>query len=217
MTRVFEIAVFLVILLAESAVLAQAFVLTEPPKSPDPEARYVFYLHGGIVEEKGRRPSHPFLGIYDYDAILKALQDRGYVVISEQRKKNTHVMTYAGKIRGQVAELLKAGVPPERIAVVGFSKGGNIVQYVSMKTKHPIRYALIAGCGREGKGPALLGDVLSLMEKSDYMVGSCQPIFDNSPRIGKHREVVTEIGGGHGAFYEPRDAWIKPLTEWIEQ
>ena len=38
-----------------------------------PPKRYLFYLHGQIVEGSDGRPEHPTFGIYDYPAIIKAL------------------------------------------------------------------------------------------------------------------------------------------------
>lgn len=58
--------------------------------------------------------------------------------------------------------------------------------------------------------------MLSIREKIDRLVGSCDALFARSPDIDEHREVLIEIGGGHGAFYEPDKAWLEPLGEWIE-
>ena len=52
-----------------------------------------------------------------------------FVVISEQRPRNTDVEEYAGKVTGQITALLDAGVPAENITVLGASKGAAIAIY----------------------------------------------------------------------------------------
>ena len=202
--------------LATTGVWAQSQILTEPPENPDPNARYVFYLHGKIIEDEGRRPSHPRWGVYEYDAILKALESKGYVVISEQRPKDTIVGSYSREIKGQIRDLINADVPYDHITVIGFSKGGNILQSISKSLKAPIRYVIMAGCSKTGKGAQFQGDVLSLVEKDDYLVGICMPLFENSPRIGRYREIIVEMGNGHGSFFKPDDRWLDPAVEWID-
>jgi hypothetical protein len=195
---------------------AEPAALAEPPAAPDKRARYVFYLHGKIIEDQGRRPTHPRWGVYEYDAVLGALARPGHIVISEQRPTGTRVGPYAAKIVAQVEGLLNAGVPEGHISVVGFSKGGVIAQAVSAKLGAAIRYAFIASCDGNAKGPALHGRVLSLREKSDSTTDSCVPRLRASRELAGHRETVVAVGGGHGAFYRPRDAWLKPLLRFIE-
>jgi hypothetical protein len=31
---------------------------------------------------------------------------------------------------------------------------------------------------------------------------------------GELKEIVINVGGGHGAFYRPRPEWIDPVVEW---
>lgn len=101
------------------------------PASIDPEADYLFYLHGKIIEDQGLPAISPDYGEYEYAAILEALQGYDYVVISEQRAANADGIEYARRVAGQVTMLLVAGVPPEHITVVGASKGAGIAIYVS--------------------------------------------------------------------------------------
>jgi hypothetical protein len=48
---------------------AQGSVLKEPPQTTDANAKYLFYLHGRIIEEKGIRPVDPQYGVYEYEQI----------------------------------------------------------------------------------------------------------------------------------------------------
>ena len=101
------------------------------PETPDPAAQYVLHMHGRGVD-RGRRSA-----IAGYRRVVKALSEKGFVVISEQRPKgmiskfpDDHEK-YAGKIAHQVASLLAAGVPAANIAVTGFSRGGVLVLIAS--------------------------------------------------------------------------------------
>ena len=65
------------------------------PESIDPTKHYLFYLHGKIIEDQGIPAVSPDYGEYEYQAILEKLGSYGFVVISEQRAKNTDSMAYA--------------------------------------------------------------------------------------------------------------------------
>ena len=206
----------IVLLIVSANAFADSEILSEIPRNPRLDAYYVFYLHGKIIEDAGPRPNHPRLGVYEYEAILQNLKERGYTVIAEQRKANTKVGAYALGIAAQINRLLGQSVPADHIAVVGFSKGGRIAQAVSTRLESSIRFVLLASCAKSRRGPPLRGRVLSIREKSDGAAGSCNALFARSPDIDEYKEVVIEIGGGHGAFYKPNNAWLGPLGEWIE-
>jgi hypothetical protein len=67
------------------------------PISIDPTKQYLFYLHGKIIEDQGIPAISPEFGEYQYEAILDKLSSFGFVVISEQRPKNTDGIAYARK------------------------------------------------------------------------------------------------------------------------
>ena len=185
--------------------------------APDPSKRYVFYLHGKIVEDAGRRPTHPRWGVYEYDAIVRALAAEGAIVISEVRAKGTRVDAYADKVRGQIEALLAAGVPAPQVAVVGFSKGGVIAQRIAARLDADVRYVLLAGCFDAGAGGAPLhGRLLSIREQSDHLARSCKPLVERmhgGPARGS--EITIDVGGEHGAFYRPQRAWLEPLLRFL--
>ncbi len=194
-------------------------IRTSVPASPDAGSRYLIYLHGQIIEGGGRRPTSPQFGVYEYDAILQAFARRGFQVISEARPAGTRVAAYAVHVADQVHELLAGGVPPERIAVVGFSKGGMIAATASSLVRTPdVRYVIMAGCTRgllAEKDLALTGAVLSIREASDDIGLSCQPLFKRSPDADPKVEKRIDTGARHGAFYRPRSEWLDPLFAWL--
>jgi hypothetical protein len=194
-------------------------ILSQPPAEIDPEARYIFYLHNRILEEQGPRPEHPLYGIYEYQLILEALSEPGMVVISEVRASGTDPQRHAGKLSRQVEELIAAGVPPEQITVVGFSKGGAIAILISaMLDNDRVNYVFIAACSKWLRARPELqphGRILSLYEQTDQLGGSCQKYFDRRDGL-IYSELEMQIGGGHGAFYRPDARWLEPLIEWVE-
>lgn len=193
------------------------------PPGIDPQSRYLFFLHGQIVEDGGVRPTSERYGTYEYLEILTAFRERGFVVISEPRPKGTKVLEYKDKVAGQIERLLKAGVPQGNITVVGASKGGAIAFFVSaaLKRKH-IKYVIIACCiGRmaaqtAARGFYLSGDVLSIFDVNDDLFGSCRKFSRASGGKGLKRfeEITLDMGKGHGFHYKPAKEWFEPAVRW---
>ena len=197
-------------------------ILERVPDRPDPKARYLIYLHGRIVEDGGgsRRPTHPERGVYEYDAILGALASSGAIVISEQRPARTDVVAFARHvITDQVQRLLRAGVPPERITVAGFSKGGGIAIQVSNLLKDPrVNFVFMGACGSgdfDGSDIKVQGRILSIYEETDEIGQSCAGLFAKGGP-GQRSEVEVKLGDRHGTFYRVRSEWLDPLLRWVD-
>lgn len=195
------------------------------PDSIVPAKPYLFYLHGKIIEDQGIPAISPDYGEYEYEEILESLSGYGFVVISEQRPKNTDAVEYARKITGQVTALLQAGVPSKDITVVGASKGAGIVIYVShFLENEDINFVIMGIChpdvveSLEQARVFLLGNVLSIYDSNDEFAGSCQELFSFSEGkgISRYGEVVLNVGTGHGILYQPLDDWIIPAVEWAK-
>ncbi len=85
------------------------------PNDIDRTKRYLFYLHGLIVEEAGIRPKSEEHGYYEYELILEQLAKEDFIVISEARPKGTEIIAYAENITSQVKLLLANKVSPKNI------------------------------------------------------------------------------------------------------
>lgn len=196
-------------------------IFDAPPAKADPAATYVFYLHGRIIENQGRRPTSPEFGVYQYDEILRRLAEDGRIVVSEARAKDTDPEAYADKVAKQVEALLARGVPGRRITVVGASKGSVITMLVSTRVRSPeVGYVILANCNdwvREHHPIDLHGEVLSIYEASDSVGGTCGPIFEQSNQLGKHREIRLETGLRHGFLYRPLKEWTEPAIAWTRR
>jgi hypothetical protein len=193
------------------------------PASIDPGKRYLFYLHGKIIEDQGLPAISPDFGEYEYTAILKKLSDYDFIVISEQRFQNTDSLEYAKRVAEQITRLLEAGVPAQNITVLGASKGAGIAIDVSHLLENPeINYVLMAICAPDNvqvliqNQVTLHGNVLSIYDFKDDLAGSCQELFSISEGKGlaRHAEIVLHIGTGHGILFKPLDDWIAPAIKW---
>ena len=183
-------------------------IFQDVPATIDANARYLFHMHGLIVELQGPN-AQGYYGQYRYRWTLEALADRGFVVISEARSR-TQVLTYATMVAGQVAKLRAAGVPADHITVTGISKGGEITVLTTAAIGDPnVRFVVMAGCGRrdvfnvtgglEALGRRAQGRVLSIYDRSDTEAGPCGRYFTEAPGL-TFKEIVLDVGRGHALF-----------------
>jgi hypothetical protein len=188
------------------------------PQTPDATAKYLFYLHGRIIEEKGIRPTDPIYGVYEYEQILDTFKQFGFTVISEARPKNTDVKRYASRIANQVQELLKAGVPPRQITVVGASKGAVIAMVAStLLHNRDVNFVIMSNCndwvGRNFHID-LYGNVLSIYDMNDEFGRTCKKFFTSATGLTKYKEIELKIGTGHAILYKPMKQWVELIVEW---
>ncbi len=195
-------------------------ILQHVPGNPDSTKRYLFYLHGLIVEEAGIRPKSEEHGYYEYQLILEELAKEGFIVISEARKKGTEIQPYAENIASQVKQLLASGVSPADITIVGASKGGIISAYVSsMLREKQINYVFLAGLFEKcliDENLKLYGNVLSIHDRSDKLSITPALYFQRSEGLGQYKQIVLTLDTGHGLIYKPYREWIDPLLAWIK-
>ena len=197
----------------------------EFPDSIHPELHYLFYLHGKILEDQGLPAVSPDFGVYEYEAILEELTNRGFTVISEQRSKDADINVYAQKTIAQLNLLRNANVPSENITVVGASKGAYIAATVSsLLENEKVNFALLGACNSEMTGVwkqnqmYLYGNILAIYDSIDEYAGSCEDLyaFSQGKGIARHQEIVLHLGMGHGILYKPLDEWITPIVEFAE-
>jgi hypothetical protein len=200
---------------------SKANILTRVPENPDKSARYIFYLHGLIVEEKGIRPKSEEFGYYEYELILQELAGNGFIVLSEARKQGTNILEYSKFLVSQIKALITAGVPPCNITVVGASKGGIIGAYASniLKEKN-INYVFLSGLfegALKDNTLVLHGNVLSIHDASDKIPITPEKYFERSKEINDYKAIILEMNKGHGIIFRPYKEWIVPLVEWARK
>ena len=194
-------------------------IMQHAPENPDITKRYLFYLHGLIVEEAGIRPRSEEHGYYEYQLILEALAREGFIVISEARSKGTEIKAYADTLAAQVKALLAKKVVPGNITVVGASKGGVISAYVSTILKEKgINFVILAGLFEKclvDESLKLYGNVLSIHDRSDKQSMTPSLYFQRSEGNGKFKAIILSLDIGHGLIYRPYREWLDPLVEWV--
>jgi hypothetical protein len=187
----------------EKSASKQSVVIHSVPREIDTSARYLFYVSG----------------VYEYEKILESFKERGFVVISEARKQSPEIEPYARKVAAQVKQLLKAGVSPKNITVVGASQGSWIAMLVSTYVANrDLNFVFIAACaGDDGlKLMNLHGNVLFISERTDKP-GSCQRFRDDGKGINDYNAIEVNTGLKHGFLYRPMKEWIDPAVEWAQR
>ena len=114
--------------------------------------------------------------------------------------------------------LREKGVPAERIAVIGASRGGFLTVQAAAELQHPgLSFVVLAGCGdaTRARGPELRGRILSIFDRKDRFNPSCQPTFDAAPHLTAAAELRLDVGLDHGLLYRPLPAWLDPAERWI--
>ncbi|MBN1264813.1 MAG: hypothetical protein JXA25_04920 [Anaerolineales bacterium] len=197
------------------------------PAEPDPGRRYIFYLHGRIIEEQGLPAVSPEYGEYRYEEILQDLQNAGFVVISEVRDPGPGSQFYIDRTKTQIQLLLDTGVPPGSITIIGASMGGAMAVSISNQLgKADLNYVIMGTCASDQigewiqQGLTVSGNILSIYEASDTEYsGSCGELFTHSEGKGLSRftEITLHLGSGHGYLYQPLDEWLLPAEDWANQ
>jgi hypothetical protein len=197
-------------------------VLEKPPTTPDPASRYMFYMHGRYVEERGSD------NVYKYDAILRELADKGFTVVGEARGQ-VDLGDYARLVAGQMTAMISAGVPAGNITVAGHSRGGFIALLAASFVGNPdVRYGILAACGLEGtrfrkayrrllkkSAEAIKGKFLVMWEQGDEDAGHCDEVLEKAG--APYRNVKLTVGGGHRIFYKPEASWLGPLVTFAKE
>jgi hypothetical protein len=185
--------------------------------------KYVFYLHGMVAEGNCEHPSSNIYGEFKYREIIAAFRDEKFTVLTECRPANTDVKQYAHKVAAQVDSLIKAGVKPASITVIGASKGSMIAMYVSTFLKNArLNFVFMSCCSdavfSSHPDIAFYGNVLSIYEKSDDMAGSCLACKEKSTHamVPHYKEIALNTGLKHGYLYRPLPEWVAPAAKWAK-
>ncbi|SHG74377.1 hypothetical protein SAMN05444483_12616 [Salegentibacter echinorum] len=184
--------------------------------------RFIFFLHNRFLEEHGLDESHPEFGRIEYEEILEEFEKEGLKVISEKRNGNVNARNYALKIETQIDSLISNGTDPEKITVVGTSKGGYIAQYVSTFANNPKLNFVFVASYRNTDLEAIpeinyCGNILTIYEESDpFGVSAIKRKENSSCKIRHFKEVELSTGLGHGFLLKPLKEWIEPTIEWAK-
>lgn len=185
-----------------------------------PSRPVLFFLHNRFVELAGPEGVHEEYGRVEYAEILDRFREAGFDVRSEVRSSDTDVVVSARRVADQVREVLRGGMPPSRVTIVGTSKGGFIARQVTSLLAEPDLGVVLVGCCPPdetlGESAAdVSGRILSIYEEGDVLGASCGALRARSHgRISRFEEVVLHTGLRHGYLYRALDAWMLPAIAW---
>ena len=156
----------------------------------------------------------------DHDAIVSAFGDSGYTVETFPDVREGDVV-YARRIAGEVRALIRNGVHPRRISVVGAGSGSKIAALVSgVASNRQVNYVLLGGCDlilKQQYTFHMSGRVLGIRDAADRGSHSCRPLWQESPKLSDHRDMVLNTEYGATLFEKPRAEWMSPLTGWTNR
>jgi beta-lactamase class A len=193
-------------------------------QNSDTDKNYLFFIHNQFLEENlDGTFSDKYNVNVDYEGILQSFKKEGFIVLSEKRTKNTDTKKYAKKIVSQIDSLIKTGVQPNHITIVGTSKGGYIAQYVSTMIENPDLNFVFIGCYQESdieNYPEInfCGNILTIYEKTDaFGVSAIKRKETSKLKINQFKEIELNTGLKHGFLYVASEEWIKPCKMWANR
>jgi len=184
------------------------------------DERFIFFLHNRFLEEHELNERHPEYGRTEYNEIISKFEKSGLTVISEKRNGNVNARAYALRIVDQIDSLIKTGIEPQKITIVGTSKGGYIAQYVStLANNHNLSFVFIASFRNSDiqNIPEInyCGNILTIHEKSDpFGVSSLKRKETSNCEIRHFKEIELNTGLRHGFLFKPLEEWIEPTIKW---
>ena len=183
------------------------------------QKKYIFYLHGRIIEIQGKNAVSEEFGTYEFDHIIDAIKVDNAEIIAEVRNENVDYLEYATKVSKQIDSLLSLKVKPENITVIGASKGAIIASNISNINKNPINYVLLAGNNdyqEEHNNWQFHGNVLCFYDATDNIAGKNYDYWKNkSVNATKFEQIEIDKNLGHGFLYKPYKEWVEPTKKWI--
>ncbi|OXA87617.1 alpha/beta hydrolase [Flavobacterium hercynium] len=183
---------------------------------------YIFFLHNKFIEEQDLNIAHPEYGRAEYNEILNSFKKDHFVVFSEKRSKNTNVPKYAKKIVKQIKKLINEGVSPNKVTVIGTSKGGHIAQYISTYLANPnVNFVFVGSVGKTDteQNPQInfCGNILNIYEKSDdYGVSAIKRKETSKLKINHFKEIELNTNLKHGFLFKALDEWLVPSKKWAK-
>lgn len=181
--------------------------------------KYIYYLHGRIIEIQGKNAFSEEYGKYEFDSIVTALSDSDHIVIAEVRTENVDYIEYANKVSKEIDSLISTGIQPTNITVIGASKGAIIASHISNKNLNPVNYVLLAGNNEyqeKNNDWKFHGQVLCFYDLSDTIAGGNYDYWKNRENYtNKFEQIELKTHLGHGFLYKPLKEWIEPTLKWI--
>ena len=183
------------------------------------DKKYIYYLHGRIIEIQGKNAVSEEFGKYEFDNIVNAFKDSNTIVIAEVRTENVDYLQYANKVSEEIDSLIELGIKSKDITVIGASKGAIIASNISNINSNPINYVFLAGNNdyqEEHNDWKFHGQVLCFYDDSDTIAGKNYDHWKNKSNFTtKFEQIKIDKKLGHGFIYKPYKDWVEPTKKWI--
>lgn len=182
--------------------------------------RHLFFLHNRFIQLNDPDAVHPEYGKAEYLEIVESFREDGFIVYSEKRPAETDFREYAKKVVVQIDSLLKNGVSPRNITVVGTSMGGYIAQYVSTWLANPGVNFVFVGAYMdpditEFPDIHFCGHILNIYEATDPMgVSAIRRVHYSKLKVSRFEQIRLNTGLNHGFLYKALPEWIEPAKAW---
>jgi pimeloyl-ACP methyl ester carboxylesterase len=193
-----------------------------------------FYLAGTLTKPAGSAAKAPAVvlvaspgtqdrdfvsyGIPVFAQLAGALSDSGVMVLrydgrgvgqSGGRTENATLDEYAGDAIAAAAWLRKRDdVDDDRIAVIGYDRGGPVAMAAAAKDDHIKALALIAAPGKSGRE-------VTLEQQERLLARAGLPPADQAGRIALQRRIVDAVVTGKGWENVPADVRQQSDTPWF--
>jgi len=184
------------------------------------DTKHIFYLHGRIIEVQGVNAISEKFGKYQYHEIIDSLKSFEGVLYNEIRTENTDFENFSLKISNQIDSLISLGTKPNKITIIGASKGAVIAMNISNQNNHEINYVLLGANNayiEQENDWNLHGNILGIYEKSDSLAGRDYSYWiEKSTNANRFEQLQINTGLGHGFLYKPLLDWLEPARNWLE-
>lgn len=181
--------------------------------------KHIFYLHGRIIELQGVNAVSVDYGEYKFQDIVDSLKSLGAEVHAEVRTEQTDFDQFCAKTSKEIDALIKKGVAPSDITVIGASKGGVMAMTISDLNQHPINYVFLASNNDQIEREhdwKFHGRVLAIYEVSDTIAGKKYDVWEKRSAEAKaFKQVKLDTKLGHGFLYTPMKEWLIPVKSWM--
>lgn len=184
------------------------------------KSNYLFFLHNKFTEDFTLQAVHKEYGRSEYLESLEVFRKAGFIVLSEKRPTGTDVFSYAKKTVREIDSLLKTGVEPNHITVVGLSKGGYIAQVISTLLANPEVNFVFVGSFRQqdlANMPQInfCGNILTIYDESDeFGVSAIRRKEISKLKVTRFKELELNTNLKHGFLFRPLPEWVIPVINW---
>jgi hypothetical protein len=136
------------------------------------------------------------------------------------RPKSESFLQSVQALTDEIRALMRSGVQPYDIVVVGASEGGLLSLAASTTLANTqLSFVILGACSPWAQTNLKLnlhGRILSIYEQNDPFGNTCSPIAKKSTGVTAYRELPLHTKLRHGFLYRPIPEWLNPTLRWAQ-